>query len=396
MKQIALLLFLIPFSCIRTSNFDAGYLAQKIDSELTIPFSFDSELIIIEASINGVNGRFLFDNGFSLSALNEDFAQRAKVTMKGSASIRDGNNNRTNLKRATIQNLKITEAAFINTGAYIIDTNRFLPCDPIDGIIGASIINKINWSINFDKQVLSLSSNAFQSDGFEIPISIAQNNSSFANFSISNINVRTKLDLGYQGQLKLKKEKFLRSFEHSLARKNIGITSLSASGLGNIDTTYAIDNQPVSSNNQQLHQAIEAELTNHLKYDARMGLGYLKNYNVVINSSGKRYVLKERNTEDAARVDKSYGVAIYPINGIYRIINIDSNRPDLRAFSLMDTVLQIDDKVMSTFSDKCEFSSYLNSKKVLSEDIVLIIEGLQNPVALSFIEPVLSKVSESE
>lgn len=394
MKLFLLAFFLIPIGCIQTSSFDRGRLASRVESVHKIPFSFDSELIIIEASVNGVQGRFLFDNGFSLSALNEDFARRANISLEGSSSIRDGNNKRTTLKQGTIQSLVIGEAEFIDTGSYIIDTNRFLPCDPIDGVIGASIINKINWKIDFQEKELSLSSNAFESskEGVIVDYSISYNNSSLADFSLNDVHLSAKIDLGYQGDLKIDRDKFGYLFGGKLGRKNIGISSLSATGLGDIDTTYIIHAERATHDEQQLPVLTDVSLAGNLKYDAVMGVGYLKNYEVIINSSDQSYTLTPVPTELNVSIPLSYGISIYPVKDSFLIIQKDGHDPLLNSLPLMSKLTSIDGQDAGSITGICELKEILRAKAASKDSLRIRILGKSDVITLPFRKPLVAPI----
>ena len=73
MKTTFTLIFVSIFlsSCINISNFDRGHFISANNEPVEIEFEVLSDLIIIKAEINGVTGNFLYDNGFSLSAVNQ-------------------------------------------------------------------------------------------------------------------------------------------------------------------------------------------------------------------------------------------------------------------------------------------------------------------------------------
>ena len=67
MKIIHIILFSFLFlSGCTISNFDRGEFIPADNEPVEIDFEVVSDLIIIKAKINGVPGKFLFDNGFSL------------------------------------------------------------------------------------------------------------------------------------------------------------------------------------------------------------------------------------------------------------------------------------------------------------------------------------------
>ncbi len=383
MKILILICLLIPVSCMQ------GHLAQPIQEMQTIPFSFDSELIIIEAEVNDIKGRFLFDNGFSLSGLNEEFAERAGIKLNRTLSIRDANDKRAQLRAGNIQKLSIGQAEFINTGTYIVDTNLFLPCDPIDGVIGASVINKINWKIDFANHNLSLSSNHFEREGIKIDFNIAGNNSSLTKLNVNGASLHTKIDLGYQGSMGIRKQKYAEYFADEQAQQAIGITSLSATGLGNADTVYTFLNQVISHKEYELPIPAEINLSQNKKYDASIGVGYFKNYTVVIHSDEEHYYLDPINEKVHASPDSSFGISLYHIDGTLKVIQKDGNDPYLSKIPLFSEVTHLDKTGTEHFPTPCTLRSFLATKKGNKEPLELHIKGVETPVMLYRREPEL-------
>ncbi|MEM9022745.1 MAG: retropepsin-like aspartic protease [Bacteroidota bacterium] len=156
--------------CLTISRFERGRLKPAPIPVTEVAFEQVKGLIVLEATVNGVKGRFLLDNGFSLSALNPGFAARAGIRFRGSVKLVDANKKSTQTGEATVDNVVIGQHTFLRTGFYAIDTRRFFPCDSLDGVIGASIINKINWQIDFNTQRLRLSPEPFAASGQALAI----------------------------------------------------------------------------------------------------------------------------------------------------------------------------------------------------------------------------------
>jgi len=380
------LLFLLP-SCINFNNFDRGYLQNPVEA-VVIPFETYRGLIIIPAKVNGVPGKFLFDNGASYSCVNQDFADKAKINFKSGAKISDGNNRKTQIKEATADDISIEEVHFINTGVYLIDTKQFFPCnDEIDGIIGASIINKVNWSIDFQQEQIEISSSPFENEGLVFDIGFSSNNSTFISFRINDQDVRAKVDFGYQGELKLRAKEYQNHFSGLNAIQNIGISSLSISGLGKSDTTYQIrEGINMTHKGESLPFPPAVNLTKNLKYSARLGTDFFRNYEVIINSSQKKYLLApiEKGTENASY--KNYGLAIYEVEGIYRIIQVNPQQIADFPIEVMDEVADIDGESVAQFNNHCEMRAYMAEKIKKQETLYLRLQGQNEDWEFPYIE----------
>jgi hypothetical protein len=134
------------------------------------------DLIFIKATINGVEGRFLFDNGFSLSAVNNDFAEKAGIRFSKSTKINDANNKSSKALETTVDTVILLGHSFVKTGFIQTNTKKYLPCYQIDGVIGGGIINKVNWEIDFDNKLMRASSKAFKNEGQRLKVSYSGNN----------------------------------------------------------------------------------------------------------------------------------------------------------------------------------------------------------------------------
>ena len=314
-KIASLLLFFSVFlaGCITVSNFDRGHFIPSKNEPVEIEFETISDLIIIKAKINGVSGNFLFDNGYSLSGVNKEFAQKANISFNNVSNLTDANNKKEKTQESTADSIVINNQVFFKTGVYQVNTDAFLQCNHIDGIIGASVINKANWKIDFDKKKIKISSTPFKEKGSKLAMSISNNNSSFTKLSIRGISYNFKIDLGSTGSIKINQGFIKNSFEGLLSEKRIGITSISAHGLGNIDTVYYLS-EGLTLKHLDTSLPIKEKVTikDKLKYQGYIGINYLNNYNFIINSTEKEYILQNPK-EPIPTNNSSYGMNIYPI-----------------------------------------------------------------------------------
>lgn len=384
------LLVLISYSC-STTSFDKGYLAKEVTDTVEIPFEMYRGLILIDVDFNGVPGKFLFDNGASYSCVNKDYADKAGIKFKSGTNIRDGNNNRASVRESTVDDISVAGVHFKKTGVYLIDTQKFFPCKDIDGILGASVINKINWLIDFRGDILKISSQNFENAGIPFKIAFSSNNSSFMGFEVNGFPVKAKIDFGYSGSLKLRMKEYRQRFSGVPVLRNKGIASLSVSGLGKNDTTFELfEGIKMKKGERELPYPPEIELTKNLKYEARIGMDFFRNYELVVNSSEKGYQLLPY--EEALDVEdlRSYGVSIYEVEESYRVIQI---QPDLLGegkLAVMDEVESINGKRKEDFSDFCAFREFLKEAREKEESLYLRIKGKDTEFHLPYQEVKLS------
>ena len=371
-----ILLSSIFLSSCTNSNFDRGYFIPTDNEPVEIEFEVVSNLIIIKAEINGVSGKFLFDNGFSLSAVNQEFANRAHIDFNNLSNMRDANNKRAKTPESTVDSVVISNQSFIETGFYKINTSTFFPCNSIDGIIGASIINKANWIIDFEKKKIRISSLPFKEKGNKLPISFSNNNSSFTTISILGIPYKCKIDLGNTKSLEIDRTYAKGSYEGLLAEKRIGITSISSNGLGKSDTIYFLsENVKLSHLENNLPAQTRILIKDKLKYQGYIGINYLNNYEkVIINSTKKEYVLVNTINSLPAEVDSSFGVALYPVDNVWKIIQLDAYDTTFSVIELMDEVIMIDSLPVSSFENICDYKEYIKMKINKNESLMIYLK----------------------
>lgn len=380
---------LLP-GCISFSTLDRGRLLPGDQEKDSLPFTFENNLILLEATINGTPGRFLFDNGFSLSALDKSFAEKIGIVSDKETSLSDANSKRMSLEETTIDLIEIGGFGFAKTGAYLLDTKAFMPCHQIDGIIGASVINKINWEIDMENQTISLSPIPFDGTGFRLDYSISNNNSSMLELEVAGVSLSAKIDLGKTGSLDVETALVREALSGTLAEMSVGITSLSASGLGNIDTTYNFFNsQQLQHQQSELPLGCEMETSNKLKYDAYLGLGYFKQYKVIINSSTSEYWLSA--PKETARIKHGeYGLALYLVNGEWKIILKNPLAATAGELPLMEKIIEIDGQPASRFDDICGWKDYMKSKISQKDSLTFVMASQPDKlIRLSLEQPIL-------
>lgn len=359
------------------SYFQAGSVKGPKQKTDTLPLQWVSGLLAVEIEVNGHPGTFILDNGFSLSGLDQRFAQKLGVRSRKSSKVNDGNNNSGTLKRTTLKSIQMGDFDFRKTQAYFIDMTKFLPCDSLDGIIGSSVFNKLNWHFNMDSMELYLSQSPFKHPGERIPVRYRYNNSHLIEVGLDSLSIPTQVDLGYTGEWKFKKQNLDRNFQNFPQYTSIGIHSLSVSGIGNADTLYvARDEGRLTLEGKALPVPGEIDITRHLKYNGRVGVGYLKNYNFSINSEGPYYILEPRVEENEWALE-NHGIGIYPIQGKYTVI---SYIPELGSFESVyrEEVVAINGREMENFESLCEVREFMKDIRASKDTLqVALANGKQ-------------------
>ncbi len=370
--------------CRSVSYFKAGNLVSQADMS-EIPFSRLKELIVLEAKINGIKGRFILDNGFSMSAVNAGFAERAGMIFTSYSSATDANNKRTRLERAQTPSIQIGDQVFKDTWVYKIDTKLFLPCDSLDGIIGASIINKVNWKIDFTKQLLWLSPKPFPSRGLKVPISIAPNNTSTMILNVHGADIPLKVDLGKSGDFEFKSDDFKDHFAGSSAIMYSGISSLSATGPGDPDVNYImVDSVEIKDLKGSSMMSGKIEISENMNKSAYVGIKYFDDYTLTINSQERHYILERATNTVSTASNHSYGIGIYLIDGLWKMIRKNNLHPELEKIPLMSEVESINGKSMDQYGGLCSFLEFIEACRSEQVPLTVVFSNFEHPVQLEY------------
>lgn len=392
-----LALFFLVTSCGMTNSNTRGKVVAPEDVSVTqIPFDTIQNLMIVEAEINGNKGRFLFDNGFTLSAISPRFAEKCGIDFDQSVTVKDINLKKISLAETTVPSIIIGGFDFQKTGFFRIDTKKFFPCEEVDGVIGGSIINKVNWKIEYRDRSIRISEDGFEypEEALVMPVSFNGSNSAVTTLTMQEENIAFKVDMGMSSEMALKKAKYASLYEGFDCIRGDGVSSLGASGLGNIEYNYDLkDRIALACNDRAFPVEGELELEQSQKYDGYIGVGYFKHYNFILNSKKKEYILMDPITPNDPD-NQGYGINLYMVDGTCRITKINGFDPLLKGIELMSAVKLIDDRPTSEFRSVCELRAYLKQKNELKTDLVLQFEGDEEPIVLPYRKMVTGKIGE--
>ena len=367
------------------TNSDKGTLLVQSQSTVEIPFDLESGLIILEARINGTKGRFLFDNGFSQSALDPHFAKRASVDFEHKSFLTDFYNTKQSTPQTIIDTTQIEHFYFLRTKFYEVATDQIFPCDSVDGIIGGSIINMSNWQIDFEHQIIRISSNPFTDRGIPLDVDFRDNNETLTEISIQHSNpIQCKIDFGSNSSLKLRYADVIDFLKGHPVEKRSGIRAISIHGMAPIESYYHTATPLILSQNDRELLPTTATLISDLKYSAYLGAEYFRDYMVSINSTNRQYVLSPKNFRDSTIIEPSYGVGLYLMDNRWKVIHKNDLDPTLSSVGILDQVLQLDQFPSEHFVDICAYREYLQDKKKRGEPLVLKIKGQDTALVVPY------------
>lgn len=284
---------------------------QQFISE--VPFENHLGLIIMKITINSKQYDFLYDTG-APNVISADLAQELNIKPYVRVKTSDSQGVKEEMEYVLLPKVTVGCIDFLNTGAAIADLKRssVIACLNVDGIIGANLMQKAIWQIDYEKKVIRFSNTM---DSFEIEngerILFSQK---VTGTPVTDINVNgtvvknVTIDTGSNGGLSLS-EKTFREAKDSLAPVAIGVgtTTSGIYGLGKIDTNYYTTFPTVSIG--------EIELTNQLVdfnkgKSLTIGNDFFENYNVTYNWFEKEMILSNKKEHDNSAFD-SFGFSYF-------------------------------------------------------------------------------------
>lgn len=380
-------LALLLLSACGRSIMEAGKVMPRDFKPVEIPFELQRGLITFEASVNGVRGKFAMDNGFSLNGLDFAFAEKAGITAGKGTTARDGNNNMVALKRTYIDRLAIGDVTVEKTGVLLLDFRAFLPCDSLDGIVGANVINKANWKIDFEREVIYVASEPFDEPGIRMDYRETGGNIHIIDMEVNDVAAPVKVDFGFNGELKMESKRYQQYFEGYRGYRFRGITSRSVSGLGNVDTVYYIfDSLQLSYGGRALPTPPVVSLTKNVS-NTRLGLEYFQHYRTIVNGSDKQYILQPLDSIAPYRPGAGYGMRISQVDGVYRVTAVAADRMWERGLRIDDEVVALNDRQLSEVPDQCDFQDLMTELYEREEPIQVYIRGRSEPILADYVLP---------
>ena len=337
-------LFLLPFLSKAQS--------VKID---TIPFTTKSSLLVFKGQINGIETDFAFDTGASLGVVTSAKATSANIEITGKKNITDSNEDVNSMKEAMIETVTIGSFKIKNIKSIVYDM-PFLSCNDYY-LLGANAINKLNWKIDFEKNLLYVSKSTFEytSEMLEMPITY-KNNRHFTTFSINETVFKNCLvDLGYNDFFEVsEKEPFFKKLKQENQDEIISGSRLTMS-LSNIKInqyeSFSFDNLIIGNKRfDDLKIEIRANIEN------KIGLKFFSQLSsiLILNNDISKYYLKLSNQPISLLM--SFDADCYLKNGKLIIMGKNNNsESSAKELETEEEVKSINGLTATDFKDECDF-----------------------------------------
>lgn len=326
-----------------------------------IPFSIEKKLLVFKGQLNGVETNFAFDTGAAEGIATTINEKSKGVERKTSTQrISDGNGKVAYLQTAITKKLSIGGFTFENVRASITDM-QYLYCMDLY-LLGADIIRKLNWEIDFKKMILKVSKNNFETNKSMtiIPVKYKYNTPRIK-ISINNINFDNVLiDFGYNGVMTIPNtDKKIKSFLEKKKQQHLITSKISSSfaamGMSKPSLTEStlIDSFKI---NDHYYQQVPAEFMTNT--DFKIGLSFFSSIceKVIINNNEKKYYLQLKTKSD---FKNSFPVAVLLKDGKLKISSATVNdNPTENIFTIDEEIKSINGKTANDFKSECEFLNW--------------------------------------
>lgn len=386
---ILIISFLFSFNNLQAQN--EGELIEFMHSgtvttenkTVKIPIEIWNDLILLKVKVNGHTATFVWDNGFSISGIDTSLVHLYQLLPYGGTintiPLVDGNNAKVNVDYMVCPKVEIKGIAILNTPFLTLDSKAFTLTKKlkIDGILGASIINKLNWRFNFDKNYLEISEKPFTIDPTDLvlPFNIATNNLHFMSIAFNGTATECFVDFGLNsGEIEINKANATH-FSNAKATKALGQGSFSVSGLAPIDTVYTIkDNFAWELADKKLNFRPNISLS-RFKHNVVLGNKIFRDrYNVIVNTMADTlYALSARTKPNKDPSDRAHGYVLLTVEGKFRIVQLISNSNTIdNDIQLNDEVVSINGRKPDDFKDNYSLIDY--QKKLIRNQKKMVLK----------------------
>jgi Aspartyl protease len=283
----------------RDDLYKDGFVKSK-NFETTVPFEIVEDWIALKPIINGVETTLLFDTHAGLTTLSTEFAKKVKLTKKGQIGVQDAKRELQKTDIYKINFLKIGDLECKNSSCVTTFLPSFMTLVGFEGILGADVINRFNWKINFDSKQITITDKRVEKEANAEEFYFYMNNNvPYVTLKLDEKPYENALiDFGSGGGI---------SFPYNLGSSlndTISIGEYPARirlsnglfGYGEADTCYYLPVENFSIGQVKLPR-VKTEVSKKSNL-LILGMGVFSQYNIVIDNNNYRYFLTRRREKE--------------------------------------------------------------------------------------------------
>ncbi|MCE2495519.1 MAG: aspartyl protease family protein [Flavobacteriales bacterium] len=352
----------------------------------SIPFVWKYSSIVVQIEVPGTGRKWdmIFDTGASYSVLNQTNTQLDRIEKVATVSVGDTHGNRQSTPIMMLDSVLIGNTLFTNHAAVSVpyDENSILRCIAADGILGANLMKKCHWMIDYDRKMIFFSSSRdglpppesdegiqeFQLSGGRPHIDIDLNG-----FEVSHV----LMDTGYNGFMEASPSvvKALRDSttgEWTYFRKFDG-TTFGLYGVKN-DTLYFSPNHTLTlADGSSWNYLMEVQGGS----GAKLGNDLFRHYNMYFYFPDKELQWVKRDTISVNPLEPGFGVGMmWTARGIEVRSLTEGGPAQLAGIELGDMVERLGKIPAGEFKGRiCDLYDYLRETSDQHEILTLDIRG---------------------
>ena len=352
-----------------------GKIEQK-QFKVEIPFSYKAGLIVLKVKINNIDCDFLLDTG-APTVLSKDLVKKLSMKIKTTQKIKDSQGNTSEMGFVEVEKISFGTVNFINIGAAVSDLDQTpeMSCLKIDGVLGANLMRKGIWQIDYDKQIITITNSK---DSLLIP-----ENANKIKFSpdilgspLTEVNYNgvidknVIIDLGSNGDFGSSIKVFNKFNNKYLPVYRIGASGSGAFGSANIkDTTiYAIIPDIKIGDIALTNQVVSFQ-----RHSKIIGTEFFKNYRVIIDWFDNELIMIKNKDYNYSTLG-SYGISpIYKENKLFvGSIYMNSSASE-QGIKLGDQILEMNGKDFKNCNNDCWCDHIFGDDEVIENQTLSII-----------------------
>ena len=358
--RLFFLMVLLLFSSVHSFSAD-----KQVDS---IPFSFEGGNIIVSISIQNKNYNFLFSSTGYSSVSNEIIAEYNLKVNTQNQTVKD-------VLFYSVNELKIGKTFFRNIDAKAVNFNTAFnfKCKQIQGIIGADILSKMVWKIDYNNKEI-LFSDAIKDFEFSNKVKTIDFKTVGNNYTpLLSLNVQgevfenVRLSLGFNGSINLPIKGFKEKINDFKNVKYVGTERFSIKSDAEMFEEVCTMIPSVTIKNHDVGPTMICFFNKGLSL---IGNKILKDYDVTIDWKNKKLYLDNYNSHENYKIE-DYGFYFNKTLDKIEVVGIYINsNADKQGLKNGDLLLKVNDINLAKMSEEelCDlnynFKNYFNNKDI--------------------------------
>ncbi len=334
-------------STLKTLKYIKGGSLYPAAFKTEVAFEMRLGLIVLKVKIHGKEHSFILDSG-APDAISKELAAELGIKNAGNGKLKDSQGNSSSLGFAAVDSMDFGGLLFLNVGTAIVDLppSNDITCFNVDGIIGANLMRKAIWEIDYERHIITITSSLdsltvpanaqtvkFHTDLVGVPMIDVQLN------GVTEHNVIA--DLGSNHDFNCSMATYKKLEENGLHTNTYeyGAGSSGAFGRGKDDTTWYTVVSSIGLGNLKLTDQV---VDFSEKASKTIGTNFFKHYRLIFDWSAHELTMIPVSTYDNTS-KKSYSFSLELrdnkvfISSVRTKIGVAATGPQLG-----DQVLEID------------------------------------------------------